>query len=114
MGDRSLHAHRCLRHPDDVAVDRLEASSQELALLRLGISVRTPEDVARALRDNAALIDLGFTARSGLLLIYGALTPRAAPRRSRTPSRWACSAMSIELPAARMIFWISSVIGMTW
>ena len=32
----------------------------ELALLRLGISVRTPEDVARALRDNAALIDLGF------------------------------------------------------
>jgi hypothetical protein len=32
----------------------------ELALLRLGIAVRTPEDVARALRDNAALIDLGF------------------------------------------------------
>jgi cell division septation protein DedD len=32
----------------------------QLALLRLGISVRTPEDVARALRDNAALIDLGF------------------------------------------------------
>jgi hypothetical protein len=32
----------------------------ELALLRLGISVRNPEDVARALRDNAALIDLGF------------------------------------------------------
>lgn len=32
----------------------------ELALLRLGISVRTPEDVARSLRDNAALIDLGF------------------------------------------------------
>jgi hypothetical protein len=32
----------------------------ELALLRLGISIRTPEDVARALRDNAALIDLGF------------------------------------------------------
>jgi hypothetical protein len=32
----------------------------ELALLRLGISVRTPEEVARALRDNAALIDLGF------------------------------------------------------
>jgi cell division septation protein DedD len=32
----------------------------ELALLRLGITVRTPEDVARALRDNAALIDLGF------------------------------------------------------
>lgn len=32
----------------------------ELALLRLGISVRTPEDVGRALRDNAALIDLGF------------------------------------------------------
>lgn len=32
----------------------------ELALLRLGISARNPEDVARALRDNAALIDLGF------------------------------------------------------
>jgi hypothetical protein len=32
----------------------------ELALLRLGVSVRTPQDVARALRDNAALIDLGF------------------------------------------------------
>jgi hypothetical protein len=32
----------------------------ELALLRLGIAVRTPADVARALRDNAALIDLGF------------------------------------------------------
>jgi hypothetical protein len=32
----------------------------ELALLRLGISVRTPADVARALRDNVALIDLGF------------------------------------------------------
>jgi hypothetical protein len=31
----------------------------ELALLRLGITVRNPEDVARALRDNAALIDLG-------------------------------------------------------
>ena len=35
-------------------------------------------------------------------------------RRSRTPSRWACSAMSIELPEPRMIFWISSVMGMTW
>lgn len=32
----------------------------ELALIRLGISVRTPEDLARALRDNAALVDLGF------------------------------------------------------
>jgi hypothetical protein len=32
----------------------------ELALLRLGIAARSPEDVARALRDNAALIDLGF------------------------------------------------------
>jgi hypothetical protein len=32
----------------------------ELALLRLGISARNPDDVARALRDNAALIDLGF------------------------------------------------------
>ncbi len=35
-----------------------EAPGLELALLRLGISVRTPEDVARALRDHAALIDL--------------------------------------------------------
>ena len=32
----------------------------ELALLRLGISVHTPEDLARVLRDNAALINLGF------------------------------------------------------
>jgi hypothetical protein len=32
----------------------------ELALLRLGIAAHSPEDVARALRDNAALIDLGF------------------------------------------------------
>lgn len=36
------------------------APGLELALLRLGISARNPEDVARALRDNAALIDLGF------------------------------------------------------
>jgi hypothetical protein len=43
----------------------------ELALLRLGISIRTPEDVARALRDNAALIDLGFI--SGVNV---SLTPR--------------------------------------
>ena len=35
-------------------------------------------------------------------------------RRSRTPSRWACSAMSIAVPDARMILWISSLIGMTW
>ena len=32
----------------------------ELALLRLGISVRTPEDLSRVLRDDAALINLGF------------------------------------------------------
>ena len=32
----------------------------ELALLRLGITVRTPEDLARVLRDNAALINLGY------------------------------------------------------
>ena len=32
----------------------------ELALLRLGIAARNPEDVARALRDNPALVDLGF------------------------------------------------------
>ncbi|HXH40755.1 MAG TPA: pilus assembly protein N-terminal domain-containing protein, partial [Thermoanaerobaculia bacterium] len=31
-----------------------------LALERLGISVHTPEDVARVLRDNAALVNLGF------------------------------------------------------
>jgi hypothetical protein len=43
----------------------------ELALLRLGISVRTPEDVARALRDNAALIDLGFITGVNV-----SLTPR--------------------------------------
>ncbi|MGA8809440.1 MAG: SdrD B-like domain-containing protein, partial [Thermoanaerobaculia bacterium] len=32
----------------------------ELALLRLGITVRTPEDLSRVLRDNAALINLGY------------------------------------------------------
>jgi hypothetical protein len=37
-----------------------DAPGLDLALLRLGISVRDPEDVARALRDNAALIDLGY------------------------------------------------------
>jgi cell division septation protein DedD len=37
-----------------------DAPGLDLALLRLGISVRNPEDVARALRDNAALIDLGY------------------------------------------------------
>jgi hypothetical protein len=37
-----------------------DAPGLDLALLRLGIAVRNPEDVARALRDNAALIDLGF------------------------------------------------------
>jgi len=43
----------------------------ELALLRLGISVRTPADVARALRNNAALIDLGFITGVNV-----SLTPR--------------------------------------
>ena len=43
----------------------------ELALLRLGISIRTPEDVARALRDNAALVDLGFITGVNV-----SLTPR--------------------------------------
>ena len=37
-----------------------EQPGLELALLRLGISVRTPEDLSRVLRDNAALINLGF------------------------------------------------------
>ena len=37
-----------------------EAPGLELALLRLGISVRSPEDLARVLQDNAALINLGF------------------------------------------------------
>jgi cell division septation protein DedD len=32
----------------------------ELAFQRLGISVHTPDEVARALRDNAALVNLGF------------------------------------------------------
>jgi hypothetical protein len=32
----------------------------ELALVRLGITVRTPEDLSRVLRDNAALINLGY------------------------------------------------------
>jgi cell division septation protein DedD len=32
----------------------------ELALLRLGITVRSPEDLSRVLRDNAALINLGY------------------------------------------------------
>ncbi|HSY48783.1 MAG TPA: carboxypeptidase regulatory-like domain-containing protein [Thermoanaerobaculia bacterium] len=48
-----------------------EEPGLELALLRLGISVRTPEDVARALRDNAALIDLGLITGVNV-----ALTPR--------------------------------------
>ena len=37
-----------------------EQPGLELALLRLGISVRSPEDLSRVLRDNAALINLGF------------------------------------------------------
>jgi cell division septation protein DedD len=37
-----------------------EEPGLELALLRLGISVRSPEDLARVLQDNAALINLGY------------------------------------------------------
>jgi hypothetical protein len=37
-----------------------DAPGLELALLRLGITVRTPEDLSRVLRDNAALINLGY------------------------------------------------------
>ena len=35
-------------------------------------------------------------------------------RKSRTPSRCACAAMSWAIPDPRMIRWISSVMGMTW
>jgi hypothetical protein len=48
-----------------------DAPGLDLALLRLGIIVRDPEDVARALRDNAALIDLGYITGVNL-----DLTPR--------------------------------------
>ena len=44
----------------------------ELALLRLGISVRSPEDLARVLRDDAVLVNLGYI--SGLQV-------NLAPRR---------------------------------
>jgi hypothetical protein len=37
-----------------------EEPGLELALLRLGISVHSPEDLARVLQDNAALINLGY------------------------------------------------------
>ena len=37
-----------------------EEPGLELALLRLGISVTSPEDLARVLQDNAVLINLGF------------------------------------------------------
>ncbi|HSY49252.1 MAG TPA: carboxypeptidase regulatory-like domain-containing protein [Thermoanaerobaculia bacterium] len=37
-----------------------EEPDLELALERLGISVHTPDEVARALRDNAALVNLGY------------------------------------------------------
>ncbi|MEO8379738.1 MAG: SPOR domain-containing protein [Acidobacteriota bacterium] len=47
------------------------APGLELALLRLGISVHDPEDVAHALRDNPALIDLGYITGVNL-----DLTPR--------------------------------------
>jgi cell division septation protein DedD len=36
------------------------APGLELALLRLGISVRSPEDLARVLRDDAVLVNLGY------------------------------------------------------
>jgi cell division septation protein DedD len=52
-----------------------EEPGLELALLRLGISVRNPEDIARVLRDNAALINLGF--------IEG-VTVNLTPRRLQT------------------------------
>jgi hypothetical protein len=52
-GDRQRHA------PTLELIFR-DAPGLDLALLRLGIIVRDPEDVARALRDNAALIDLGY------------------------------------------------------
>lgn len=48
------------RHAPTLELIFADDPGLELALLRLGISFRTPEDVARALRDNAALIDLGF------------------------------------------------------
>ena len=35
-------------------------------------------------------------------------------RRSRTFSRCAWLAMSMDVPSLRMIFWISSVMGITW
>ena len=35
-------------------------------------------------------------------------------RKSRTPSRCACLAMSTAVPSAKMMRWISSVIGITW
>src|ERR1019366_5822946 len=35
-------------------------------------------------------------------------------RRSRTPSRCAWTAMSVAMPAFRMILWISSLMGITW
>lgn len=37
-----------------------DAPGLELELIRLGISVRTPDDLSRVLRDNAALINLGY------------------------------------------------------
>jgi cell division septation protein DedD len=44
----------------------------ELALLRLGISVRSPEDLARVLRDDAVLVNLGYIS---------GVTVNLAPRR---------------------------------
>jgi cell division septation protein DedD len=48
------------RHAPTLELIFRSAPELDLALLRLGITVRNPEDVARALRDNAALVDLGF------------------------------------------------------
>jgi cell division septation protein DedD len=62
----------------------------ELALLRLGISVHTPEDVARALRDNAVLVNLGF--------IQG-VTVDLAPKRSLAgiDATWLLGANTLRL-----------------
>ncbi|HWW61273.1 MAG TPA: SPOR domain-containing protein, partial [Thermoanaerobaculia bacterium] len=48
------------RHAPTLELIFRDAPGLDLALLRLGITVRNPDDVARALRDNAALIDLGY------------------------------------------------------
>jgi cell division septation protein DedD len=67
----SLWAERQRQAPTLDLVFR-EEPGLELALLQLGISVRSPEDLARVLRDNAALLNLGY--------IEG-VTVNLAPRR---------------------------------